>query len=108
PGVAVGGKVLDADGKPLTGARIGGLLATWDKPQTLKDDSFTIRAVDPHRARTVAAIHDGRKLAGSAKVGADKDPTLKLEPWGVVTGRAVDEDGSPIAGAEVRIYFHDH
>jgi hypothetical protein len=108
PGVTVTGKIVDAGGKPLTGARVGGLLATWDKPETLKDASFVARAVDPKRPRTVAAIHEGRKLAGFVAVGgAAKDVTLRLVPWGVLTGRVTDEDGQPIAGAEVRIGLTD-
>jgi protocatechuate 3,4-dioxygenase beta subunit/5-hydroxyisourate hydrolase-like protein (transthyretin family) len=108
PGVSVNGKVVDAGGKPLSGAHIGGLMATWDKPQRLKVDSFVARAVNPQQTRTVAAIHEQRKLAGSATVdGKAKDMTLRLRPWGVLTGRAVNDDGKPIAGVEVRIFFRD-
>jgi RNA polymerase sigma factor (sigma-70 family) len=109
PGSSAMCKVVDADGKPLAGARVSGELATWDQPETLKGDSFAIRAINPDRPRTIAAIHDARKLAGVAQVtGKVTEVAMRLQPWGALTGRIVDADGKPIAGAEVRILFRDY
>ena len=44
--------------------------------------------------------HEGRKLAASLDVKGDvAGPlTVRLQPWGVVTGRVVNEDGQPRRG----------
>ena len=58
---------------------LGGLLATWDRTETLKGDGFVARAINSDRPRTVAGIHEGRKLAGAVPLsGDDKEVT---GPW---------------------------
>ena len=41
--------------------------------------------------------HDGRKLVGSVYLKGDEvgPMTVRLQPWGTVTGRIVDEEGRP-------------
>ena len=36
--------------------------------------------------------------------GTEKEPVAKLEPWGGLTGRLLDADGKPIAGATAHVY----
>jgi RNA polymerase sigma factor (sigma-70 family) len=100
---------VDADGKPVEGATVAGLSA-WGGSEALKGAEFTARALNPDRPRTVALIHKGRKLAGHAAVrGDEKEPVkVKLEPWGALAGRVLDEDGNPLADAELSIYYRDN
>ena len=48
-------------------------------------------------------FHRGRKLAGSLVLKGDEtgDLTVKLQPWGTVVGRVVDEDGKPRTDVEI-------
>jgi hypothetical protein len=61
----------------------------------------------PTAPRDISFLHKGRKLAGHRTVSArDKGPVqIELVPWGTVTGRILDEDGKPVAGAHVRIFY---
>jgi RNA polymerase sigma factor (sigma-70 family) len=107
PGNALAGKVVGPDGKPFVGATITGLSATYERPTTLKADTFTAQALLADDTRTVAALHRRKKLAGTVVVqGKDKGPAVvRLAAWGAVTGRVVDGEGKPIRGALVRLNF---
>src|SRR5439155_9533092 len=52
PGRTVTGRVVDPDGKPLPGVTAAGLTATYDRPLTLKEATFTAVALDPEQPRT--------------------------------------------------------
>ena len=47
-------------------------------------------------------FHRGRKLAGSLVLKGDKtgDLTVKLQPWGTIVGRVVDDEGKPRTDVE--------
>jgi protocatechuate 3,4-dioxygenase beta subunit len=109
-GRSVRGTVLDADGKPLAGCTAGGLTATYDQPQVLKDATFTAVALDPDRPRTVIFLHRERQLAGTVKLsGAEPTPpAIKLGPCGAITGRVLDADGTPVAGARVAVNYREN
>ena len=49
--------------------------------------------------RALVFRHEGRKLAGWVEVRGDESqrPRVRLEPWGVATGRLVDPEGKPLA-----------
>jgi RNA polymerase sigma factor (sigma-70 family) len=108
-GRSVSGTVVDPEGKPLAGCTVYGLRATWDRLETLKEAAFTAIALDPELPRTAAFLHKGRKLAGVIKLtGAETTaPTAKLQPCGAVTGRVRDEEGRPVNGAKVMLYYRD-
>ena len=116
------GTVLDPQGNPLTGARIYGLFrfGFWTYwPQTSADFTVSgltppkpltlarlvkVRTVDslaalvtPEKPRTLVFQHDGKRLAGFTDVFREtKGPVqVRLQPWGVITGRLVDADGHP-------------
>jgi RNA polymerase sigma factor (sigma-70 family) len=109
-GRKVTGTVVGPDGKPLSGATVMGLSALGGGPVQLKDASFTATTLSPARARTIAFIHKERKLAGQVVLrGTEKEPvTVKLEPWGAVTGRALDEEGRPLVDAECLINYQSN
>ena len=62
---------------------------------------FAVTGLRPGAARYVQAIDEKNKLAGAMKVAAeDKGPVeLKLEAWGSVAGRLLNEAGEPLANA---------
>jgi hypothetical protein len=102
--------VQDADGKPLTGFRVGGVTANFQSWCRLKDESdVTVYALDPARPRRVVFLHTEKKLGVIATVrGDEKDPiVVKLAPLGTVTGRFVNADGMPLAEIEVSVQFRE-
>jgi hypothetical protein len=98
-------EVRDADGKPLSGAFVAGLTDSWPLTYKLPQASATVYALDPARPRTLAVYHPARRLGGVATVrGDEKEPVVvQLSSAGGVTGRFVDLDGAPLAGAEVTV-----
>jgi RNA polymerase sigma factor (sigma-70 family) len=109
PGQTVTGKVVGPDGKPVKGATVSGLAALFGRPTELAGDTFTAEAILAEDARTVAAVHAEKKLAGTVVIhGAAKTPpVLRLAAWAALTGRLVDAEGKPIAGASFRLHFED-
>jgi RNA polymerase sigma factor (sigma-70 family) len=102
PGKIVTGTVVDPEGKPLAGAMVQGLQDLFSTLQRLETASFTAIAVNPAHPRKIVFAHPEKKLVGKVVVGKDeKAPTVRLEPWGTVTGQILDEDGKPLAGATV-------
>jgi RNA polymerase sigma factor (sigma-70 family) len=100
PGRTLKGTVLGPDGKPLAGARRVG----WDTP--LAGSDFTEWGLNPDkpaRPRVIELVHEGKKLAGFLMVrGDEKGPLqVKLQPWGVLTGRILTPRGESLTGVEV-------
>jgi hypothetical protein len=98
-------KVLDLDGKPLAavaiqafnlGKPVGG--TATERP--IAPDEFRSLRPPPGRTRMVWFYHEDRKLAGAVTFSGDSmGPIIvKLLPWGVITGRVVDEKGRPREG----------
>jgi hypothetical protein len=104
PAEPVRGRLLDPDGKPLTGVRVRGLRQNgddWSDP--LRAAEFTAAPPHPDRPRRLAFRHDGRKLVGTAVVaaGSARPVEFKLEPWATLTGRLLDADGKPVGRVSV-------
>jgi hypothetical protein len=61
---------------------------------------FTVEDIDPREPRRVYFFQVDRRLAGSVLIRGDEaDPlTVRLRPWGAVTGRIVDDRGRPQSG----------
>ncbi|HEY7312754.1 MAG TPA: sigma-70 family RNA polymerase sigma factor [Gemmataceae bacterium] len=99
----VKGKLLDPEGRPLSGVLAAGLRHDWyrDAHGPLKTAEFTALGVDPDRPRLLCFVHPDKKLAGSVVVrGDEKTPiAVKLQPWATVSGRLLDADGKPIPNA---------
>jgi hypothetical protein len=74
---------------------VGELYQTSPVPQLYS--SFEVHAVDPSKPRRVIVMHESRKLIGTALLkGNETGPvTIKLQPWGSVAGRIVDDEGGP-------------
>jgi protocatechuate 3,4-dioxygenase beta subunit len=101
-------KVVDADGKPVTGAHATGIThLDYERPvHHPGTDTLTVFNVEPGEERLLAVLHVNRRLVGTRVVKAgEKDPVVQLGPGGSVTGRVVGADGKPIAGMKVKLYF---
>jgi hypothetical protein len=101
------GTLVGPDGKPVAGAKAFGLTAyatsrNWARAP-LKAADFAVYGLDTGQTREVLFWHEEKGLAGALLVGGnDQGPaTVKMEPWGTVTGRLVTADGKPRVGVEL-------
>ena len=102
------GRLIGPDGKPVAGVSAFGLAANW-QVKTLDDETFEVVGLEPGRTRTVSFLHKERRLAGAVLIEPGEGPIeVRLVPWGAATGRLVDGDGEPLAGAMVQIQPLDH
>jgi hypothetical protein len=103
PGQVLRGRVLDPEGRPLAGANYRGTtpLSWWGQ---LESDSFVVRQYWPDKPRTLQFWHKERKLSGKHILkGPQQEPILvRLQPWGVITGRVVDANRNPMAKLMLR------
>jgi RNA polymerase sigma factor (sigma-70 family) len=107
PARTVTGTVVDPDGRPVVEAVAMGLdpHQPWADRVLLSAD-FTVEDVDPGSPRRAFFFHVGRRLAGSVLVRGDEAGplTVRLQPWGVVTGRIVDHRGEPRPAVLTNLY----
>jgi RNA polymerase sigma factor (sigma-70 family) len=108
PGRKASGSLIGPDGKPVTGAMAYGLNHhpqrwTENTGQHLTADAFTVTLLAPGQSRTISFVHKQRKLIGHLMLKEDeKGPiAVRMEAWGVLTGRLVDGDGKPVAGVRL-------
>ena len=104
PGRTLAGTVVGPDGQPLAGALTSGLNGRplW-MPPPLTTAAFTVSAVKPGQSRRLLFLHQANHLAGTLLVRGDEPGplTVKLEPWGVVTGQLVTAEGKPLTGHQI-------
>ena len=80
--------------------------------RALDADSFEVGGLEPGHPRLLVFTHKARKLVGAA-VLKDEDLKstapleVKLVPAGAITGRLLDDDGLPWAGATLRVWMSD-
>jgi hypothetical protein len=104
PGRSLAGTVVDAEGNPVSGTLIRGLGARGFPVEGPRDsNTFEVTGLDLRRPRRLDVFHDGRELAGAMVLRGDESGPLhvRLQRWGVATGRIVDEDGEPHSGLEL-------
>jgi RNA polymerase sigma factor (sigma-70 family) len=97
PGRSVSGTVVDPDGKPIGWVQITGLDRFRLADQSVQGSGdFTVRGLPSGRYR-LDFVHKGRKVAAFLPLTGDEQSGLmvKLQPWGTLTGRIVDEAGRP-------------
>jgi hypothetical protein len=89
-------RAVDEQGVPVSGARIWAFDAGSSSPEQ-DSSTFEILKFDPMRSGRVTILHESRKLIGSVELARDEagPVTVRLSPWGAITGRIVDEDGRP-------------
>jgi len=101
PGRTLSANVVDTNGKPVGGTKTTGvsdLFSSTEYPQ--ESPAFEIHGLDPSKPRRVIVTHADRKLLGSAYLRGDEASplTIRLQPWGTITGRIVDDEGKPRGG----------
>jgi len=104
------GQARDPAGRPLSGVRVWALLAgEWDgneKPDAVTGDdgTFTIDGI-PQRTGVVLALCGADASADPIDLkGIPQEPIdVVLQPAGRITGRIVDLEGAPVAGAAVKL-----
>src|SRR5262249_52906047 len=104
PGRSVSGTILDPEGQPLIGANVRGLedRPIWTR-EPLKTAEFTVQALSPEQERILIFHHQGRHLVGLLELkAAEAGPhRVRLQRWGTVAGRIVNDDGHPVADAQL-------
>jgi RNA polymerase sigma factor (sigma-70 family) len=94
--------LIDPEGRPVIGAKARGLIY-YDHDRggsetTLRSATFPVTGLHPDRARRILFFKEDRKLIGFLLARGDGDSpyTVRMQRWGVVTGRIVDEQGQPM------------
>ncbi|APW63704.1 carboxypeptidase-like regulatory domain-containing protein [Paludisphaera borealis] len=92
-------KVLDPEGRPLAGARAGGIppadVAREGWWQSRAQAVFSVTGLNMNRIRVVWFRYEARRLIGTLAV-RDSEPgplVVRLQPWSAVSGRLVDAEG---------------
>jgi hypothetical protein len=115
-GLSRAGRLTGPDGRPVVGARAYGLSAReWfgmDHSRALDADTFEVGGLEPGHPRLLVFTHEARKLVGAAVLKDDELKStapleVKLVPAGAITGRLLDDDGLPWAGATLRVWMVD-
>ena len=95
--------LVDPDNKPVMGATSEGLtFFPWDHEPRLRAASFPVTKLHPDRLRRITFFKEDRKLIGflGARGDGEAPYTVRMQPWGTVTGRIVDENGKALPPAE--------
>ncbi len=104
PGRTVQGTIVGPDDRPLIGGVEIQTLDAFQRSQQTPwlTSTFEVKGLLTGADR-VDFLHAGRKLAGSLRLKGDETGklTVKLQPWGTVVGRIVDEDGKPRTNLEL-------
>ena len=112
PGIAVGGQVLDTQGKPVSGAEVGWIEAEWSEtsherlPRTTTgpDGRFHFPHARPGRLLLqVKAPGHAPALKPIDAKGAFEPVAITLDPPNTLRGRVVDTQGRPIPDAFVSV-----
>jgi RNA polymerase sigma factor (sigma-70 family) len=87
--------LIDPDGNPVVGAEA--VFHTGYRTQ-LRAASFPLTKLHPNRDRRIWFLKEDRRLIGflAARGDGDAPYTVRMQPWGTVTGRLVDEHGKPV------------
>jgi hypothetical protein len=107
PGRSLTIHVVDPEGRPLGQTRAEGVSPYSAGEDEQDAPTIEVRALEPSKPRRVTITHPGRKLVGSIVVKGDEAGplTVRLQPWGTLTGRIVDEDGRPRGGVALNNLF---
>jgi RNA polymerase sigma factor (sigma-70 family) len=103
PGVRRRGRLLDPNGRPLSGAEAVNLTPPSAWKTVLPGAEFTAEALNLAKPRRLLFWHHERKLAGTVVLsGNEAEPvTVRLQPLAALSGRAVLKNGAPLVGYAV-------
>jgi protocatechuate 3,4-dioxygenase beta subunit len=105
PGKTVTGTCAGPDGRPLNGISIQASLGYGPgiDIRDLPTPRFTLYALNPEKPRPFFFYHYGKKLAAAVVFKGDEPEgfSVRLRPTATITGRLLDTDGAPLAGASI-------
>jgi hypothetical protein len=96
--------LIDAEGTPVAGVQAHGTTYyPWNQDTHLRVASFPMRGLHPDRPQPIVFVHEAKKLVGflMARGDGDSSYTVRLQPWGTIKGRLVDESGQPLVQTRV-------
>jgi RNA polymerase sigma factor (sigma-70 family) len=110
PGRTLTVQVRGPGGKPLDGARVHGQSARFSYDGWSRDpraSEFTVYGLEPGRKRRLLLDHPKKNLAARYEVKGDEPGpvVITLKPAASAVGRLVDDDGRPLANAEILVRF---
>ena len=82
--------LIDPDGKPVIGVQSHGITShPYDRERPLRTASFPLTKLHPDRVRTITFLKEDRRLIGFLRARGDADTpyTVRMQPWGAVTGQ---------------------
>ncbi|HJZ90560.1 MAG TPA: hypothetical protein VKE40_06775, partial [Gemmataceae bacterium] len=88
--------LIDPEGKPVVGVKTQGLTwFPWDSEAALRAATFPVTKLHPDRTRRITFVQEDRRLIGFLMARGDGETpyTVRMQPWGTVTGRLHDENG---------------
>ena len=100
--------LTDAEGRPVEETWVYCLLGGSSVGSPLAGDELTFLHDNPGKADTVVIVHQGRSLGAAVNLKGDEPDPMRivLRPTATVTGRLVDDDRKPRAGAALAVYHH--
>jgi RNA polymerase sigma factor (sigma-70 family) len=106
-------RVVDPEGRPLPDAQVDirDLNRGFNQKPGRSDAEgrFAVAGLESGRETVVDIVEAGRKLGATVEV-TDQGPAagavveVRLQPLVAISGRVLDEDGKPLAGALARLY----
>jgi RNA polymerase sigma factor (sigma-70 family) len=102
-------KVVDSDGRGVTGTWVTGLSPQdWHRPTRIAKDTCSVYQLQGKPRLVVFHDPAGKRFATVRLKGDEKEVVVvKLGPGGAVKGRLIGEDGKPLAGVAVRLYHRE-
>ncbi len=99
-------RIVDRDGKPVSGAKVQCLQSGSLAGESIPEDEMTFIHANPGKAESLIFWQGDRSLGVRIDLKGDEpDPVrLVLQPTGSVVGRLVDEDGKPRPGVDLAIH----
>jgi beta-lactamase regulating signal transducer with metallopeptidase domain len=90
--------LVDPDAKPVIGVKTHGMTGEYDYEPPLRAASFSLPGLHPDRVKRITFKKEDRKLIGLLLTRDDGATpyTVRMEPWGTLVGRIVDEIGNAI------------
>jgi RNA polymerase sigma factor (sigma-70 family) len=105
PGRSLTLDVVDPDGRPVGGTKVKGVTDLfWDALEYEQPSpKIEVHALDTSKPRRVLITRAARQLIAAAYLKGDEAGplTIRLQPWGEITGRIVDDEGQPRPGLEL-------
>jgi hypothetical protein len=97
-------RVVGPDGMPMAGTVAFGVNDGGDRVDVASSE-FTVSGLAPSMGRHVVVRHDAKRLIGTAVVPGSGGSVVvaKLQPWGTLIGRVVNENGEPVDGVGLEL-----